>query len=188
MLEHVLDNKEVLLNYDIVDLSDTIFKRDDYESMVFNIYKVPESMKMRIDLVSIAAYGTDKYADLLMKYNNISNPFTLNTDDILFIPTLDTIENELKPVTTKSSSMAEKIRNYHKYIDKNKLPVNIGSENNDKTIKKSEYKEANMAPVNQNGITMRNGRIYFGENADCECAIDGDTIGNFLVSKIENAL
>lgn len=188
MLEHVLDNKEVLINDAIVDLAESIFKQDDSDSMVFNVYKVPESMKMRIDLVSIAAYGTDKYADLLMKYNNISNPFTLNTDDILFIPTMDTIENELKPIVTKSASNAEKIRNYHKYIDKNKLPGNIGSENNDKTIKKSEYKEANMAPVNQNGITMRNGRIYFGENADCECAIDGDTISNFLVSKIENAL
>ena len=71
MLEHVLDNKEVLINDTIVDLAESIFKPGDSDSMVFNVYKVPESMKMRIDLVSIAAYGTDKYADLLMKYNNI---------------------------------------------------------------------------------------------------------------------
>ncbi len=188
MLEFVLDNKEFFATNDIVDLGESIFKREDTDNMVFNVYKVPESMKMRIDLVSIAAYGTDKYADLLMKYNNISNPFTLNADDILFIPTMDTIENELKPTVSKSASNAEKIRNYHKYIDKNKLPGNIGSENNNKTIKKSEYKEANMAPINQNGITMRNGRIYFGENSDCECAIDGVIASDFLVSKIENAL
>ncbi len=40
----------------------------------------------RPDLVSLAVYGTDEYADILCKLNGISNPFELNTGMILECP------------------------------------------------------------------------------------------------------
>ncbi len=190
MLEYTIDKKEIITvnGEKIVDLTDSIFKTEDYESILFNIYRVPEHMKMRMDLVSIAAYGTDKYTEVLLKYNSISNPFTLNADDILFVPTIDTVENELKANQIPKNDTAEQIRNYHKYIDKNKLPNNIGSQKNDKKIAKgAEFKEANIAGVNQSGITLRNGRIYFGDN-NVACASEGITASDFNLAKIENML
>ncbi len=40
----------------------------------------------RPDLISLAMYGTDEYADIICKYNGISNPFELNEGMVLFIP------------------------------------------------------------------------------------------------------
>lgn len=208
MLEHVIDNKKIVSNdkESIIDLTPSIFDSGKSIGALFNVYRVPESMKMRIDLISLAAYGTDEYADIIMKYNGISNPFSIDADDILFIPTLDTVENDLiRPVL--QSNAAVNIRNYHKYIDKNKAPVTIGSEINNKyidknkapigseidnkyndTLAKDEYFEANISKPGETSITLRNGRIYFGKNCNTECAVDGITASDFLISKIENEL
>jgi hypothetical protein len=140
---------------------------------------------MRIDLISYAAYGTDAYADIIMKYNGISNPFTIDAEDILYIPTLDTVENDLsKPKSVNDA--ANNIRNYHKYIDKSKAPNTVGSQQNDKKIPK--YTEANLAGPDEKSITLRNGRIYFGKDCNTECAVDGITASDFSISKIENQL
>lgn len=47
----------------------------------------------RPDLISLAVYNTDKYADLICKLNGISNPFELNEDMVLYVPGLDRIES-----------------------------------------------------------------------------------------------
>ena len=194
MLEHVIDNKKIITINDssIIDLTTSIFDTNKSIGALFNIYRVPETMKMRIDLISLAAYGTDEYADILLKYNGISNPFTINTDDILYIPTLDTVENDLIIPEIKSTA-ADNIRNYHKYIDKSKAPTTIGSEINNKSIYPkmtvdNEFTEANIAKPGETSITLRNGRIYFGKNCNTECAVDGITASDFSISKIENEL
>lgn len=190
MFENVIDKRIETVKYnneEILDLTSSIFNDIKSAGIIFNIYRVPESMKMRIDLISIAAYGTDKYSDLLLKYNGISNPFTIDKDDILLIPTLDTIENDLKTVVI-SNNTADKIRNYHKYIDKNKAPQSVGSQSSTLKINKNiEYKEANLADAGVESITLRNGRIYFGDN-NIDCAVDGITASDFSISKIENGL
>lgn len=190
MFEHVIDKKTKVVDYknnEIIDLTSSIFNESKTSGIVFNMYRVPESMIMRIDLVSLAAYGTDKYADLILKYNGISNPFSLNKDDILLIPTLDTIENDLAEVIVTTGA-ADKIRNYHKYVDKSKAPNNIGSEASKIKINKNvEYKEANIADPGAESITLRNGRIYFGDN-NIACATDGISASDFAISKIKNDL
>ena len=45
----------------------------------------------RPDLISLAVYGTDEYADIICKINGISNPFELNTGMILLIPSLSNL-------------------------------------------------------------------------------------------------
>lgn len=190
MFKHSIDNKKIITknNTEIVDFISSIFDDKKTSSIVFNLYKVPDSMKMRIDLISLAAYGSDEYSDILLKYNGISNPFTINTNDILLIPTLDTIENDLKTVSFKNDS-ADKIRNYHKYIDKSKAPSTTGSQQMDIKIDKNiEYKEANLADAGAASITLRNGRMYFGDNNNVLCAADGITASDFMISKIENDL
>ena len=189
MFKYTIDNKEIINknDIDIVDFISSIFADKKTNDAVFNLYKVPESMKMRIDLVSLAAYGTDEYADILLKYNGISNPFTLNTNDVLLVPTLDTVLNDIKTLKSTNDA-ANKIRNYHKYIDKTKAPSSVGSQPIDVKIDKTEYKEANIADAGVASITLRNGRMYFGDNNDILCAADGITTSDFMISKIENDL
>ena len=45
-------------------------------------------------------YGDDKYADIICKVNGISNPFELNENDIVYIPSIDFLDDCYKAVTT----------------------------------------------------------------------------------------
>ena len=45
----------------------------------------------RPDLISMAMYGDDQYADIICKVNGISNPFEINENDILVIPDIESI-------------------------------------------------------------------------------------------------
>ena len=85
MYENVIDKKGIINKNgeELVNFLTSVFKPVKSTDVLFNIYRVPESMVMRPDLVSIAEYDSDEYTDIILKYNNISNPFSLNKDDII---------------------------------------------------------------------------------------------------------
>lgn len=190
MFENVIDKKDIITINDeeIVDLTKSCFKSKKSDNLTYTIKKVPYSMIMRMDLISYAQYGTDEYTDLLLKYNDISNPFTLNYNDIIFIPSLESITNDLDVISIDSTEDdANLVRNYHKYIDKNKIPNTIGSQKNDVKIDKN-YTEANITEEDSSPIILRNGRIYFGTNSNVECSVDGITASDFAIQKLKNDL
>ena len=45
----------------------------------------------RPDLIALAVYGDDRYADILCKVNGISNPFELNENDVIILPHVETL-------------------------------------------------------------------------------------------------
>lgn len=190
MLENTIDKKTIItIDGDkVVDLTESCFNDIKSENIIYTIKRVPYNMIMRMDLISLAQYDTDEYTDLLLKYNDISNPFTLNHNDIIYIPSIETITNDLAtPTEVNRKDNAKLIRNYHKYIDKSKAPNTIGSEKNNLSIDK-EYTEANLAPEDTSPIVLRNGRVYFGNNSNVECSTNGITASDFNIQKIENIL
>lgn len=52
----------------------------------FATYTVDDRSAGRIDLIALDCYSDESYADYILKYNNISNPFSIDTGDILYIP------------------------------------------------------------------------------------------------------
>ena len=59
----------------------------------------------RPDLISFALYGTDKYADVICKINGISNPFELNENDVLLVPSIEYLENFAKSFDSSGSEL-----------------------------------------------------------------------------------
>lgn len=57
-----------------------------------SLIEVTDEYVARPDLVSLAVYGSDKYADIICKINGISNPFELNSGMELIIPNLNEIQ------------------------------------------------------------------------------------------------
>ena len=62
--------------------------KNSMEVIVVNKYYVA-----RPDLISLAVYGTDEYGDFICKFNGISNPFELNEDMVLYMPSPYDIES-----------------------------------------------------------------------------------------------
>ena len=97
MLDYrILEFKKTITvnNETYIDLMSKTFNEDTGfvgRPVVINKYYVA-----RPDLVSLALYGDDKYADIICKINGISNPFELNENDIIYVPSLEYVMDCVK--------------------------------------------------------------------------------------------
>ena len=73
----------------IYNLLDLTFQIPD--SYIYNIFTVTDEYIARPDLISLDAYGDTMFADIICKLNGISNPFELNKDAKLIIPSPESI-------------------------------------------------------------------------------------------------
>lgn len=76
----------------------------DYEISGGTVVVANEYYVGRPDLISLAVYGTDQYADIICKVNGISNPFELNEDMILYCPSVNNINQLFKWGAAKTPS------------------------------------------------------------------------------------
>lgn len=87
-----------MLNYKLLEYKKSINKDNDSyidlmgktfdKNMMFTPMPlvVNKYYVARPDLISLALYGDDKYADIICKINGISNPFELNENDVIVVP------------------------------------------------------------------------------------------------------
>lgn len=123
----VLENKTIikcdyLSGERIYNLLDQTFEMPE-KGFQFNILKVTEEYVARPDLISLDAYGSTIYTDVICKLNGISNPFELNEgmeivipepsyiDDFQIHPSISELEdsdNYNKPIATNKSNKSRK--------------------------------------------------------------------------------
>jgi hypothetical protein len=113
-------NRKITISKDgitqIVDLAEPTFI-PDYESEYFTVFKVirvTEEYDRRVDLLSLALYGTDQKADMILKCNEISDPLSVRTGDTLVIPVKNDAQQFYKNPNTESKEVKDK------YIDSTK--------------------------------------------------------------------
>lgn len=163
----ILQNKRKLIDkngnvyWDLIGVS---FKPKD-NTRIKDFIIVDSSNVMRPDKLSIIAYGIPSYADILMKFNAISNPFTINIGDIILIPDIQYAEQSVKRVEDIDMKRAN-----------NNVPASFNSklpkqdENRIKRLEKlaSKYKNAtkevrstNQLPNGEKNIIKKDGLIFF---------------------------
>lgn len=93
---------------------------------------IKEEYIARPDLVSLAIYGTDEFADLICKINGISNPFELNEDMVIMLPDRTKLESMIvrdssacemvSEADMKTENIAESDRGNKKLINEKRSP------------------------------------------------------------------
>lgn len=182
-------------NGDIVkDLTKSIFDLSKETYVAVKAYTIPNEYAMRPDLVSLAVYNTTEYAEIILKYNSISNPFSLNEGDVILVPDINAVQNLLKSEETYSNGDSL-VRNTYKYLDLSKIPVNDNSlkEFNNRNLTSinnstNSSLPPNIAPEGATQVTTRNGRVYFGENVAPSCVKNGDAVSEYMVKVIKSNL
>lgn len=193
MFENSIDNKPFFTKPDgtvVRDLTQSMFDLNNLNFVSYSPYRVPADYVMRPDLISKAVYNNTKYAEIILKFNGISNPFSINEGDLILIPDLDSAQETVKKTSGNSTNdIANKIRNSYKYIDPLKIPSNSKSRQNfDNRNIKSDNESTlppNIASEGESQITHRNGRVYFGEGVET-CLNNGMTASEFLTTVINN--
>jgi hypothetical protein len=155
-----------------------------------------EKYEMRPDLVSFAMYGDTDKTEYILKFSGISNPFTLDSDDVLKIPNDQEVYG-MMAVNSPDNSVEDtrareaRVRNNFKYYDPTLNNYNKNGESYrnlaDKKIPsgiidkgKIQNRTGNImvpyiAEDGRTSITIRNGRVYFGTNSGIASA-SSDTI------------
>ena len=111
MLDYkILKNKGKLYkkNYDgtTEEFLDLLTKScNSMDSTAGDIIIVNKHYIARPDLISLAVYGSDEYADLICKYNGISNPFELNENDVIVLPQYHEFQNLIDTVNNTTSEL-----------------------------------------------------------------------------------
>jgi hypothetical protein len=102
MFAKSLDNKILKLDPNgnqIVDLTvGTISTNQAISNYTFR--NVPDDYVMRPDLIALSELGSTDYAEYILMFNQIGNPFSIQKDDILMIPELI----EAQEMTSASAS------------------------------------------------------------------------------------
>lgn len=211
MFLNSLDRKPLFKKDDgniIRDLTQSIFDFKSGNFINYQAYRVPMEYQMRCDLISQSVYNNTIYAEFILKFNGISNPFAIANGDVILIPDLNSAKQNVKEEQAAAGDNAEsKIRKSYKYLDPTKAPTtdpnavkfdnrdlrnNPGgtASGNNKGLNELALEEAlppNIAAEGQNQVTYRNGRVYFGEGiGQSACLQNGMSSGEFLTQIIKN--
>lgn len=200
MFTRTLDSKgtyKIDQGIEVIDLADGIFDPNKAMTQICSIYKVRKEYEMRPDLISSVLYGTTDYTEMILKYSLINNPFALEKDDLIYAASLADIYNPVKDTTIDSTGVFDAVKNYHKYIDKNKVPEKPGSDKVNISIPSSSRdSEANISKTGDTGLTVKDGKIYFGDidnqitkvdSSIVNCATNGTSLGEFLNAALKNS-
>ena len=200
MFTRTLDSKgtyKIDQGIEVIDLADGIFDPNKAMTQICSIYKVRKEYEMRPDLISSVLYGTTDYTEMILKYSLINNPFALEKDDLIYAASLADIYNPVKSNEIDNTGVFDAVKNYHKYIDKNKVPEKPGSDKVNISIPSSSRdSEANISKTGDTGLTVKDGKIYFGDIDDqitkvdssiVNCATNGTSLGEFLNTALRNS-
>jgi hypothetical protein len=171
-LETLIKKREFDNNGDkIIDLTVSTIKYSS-EPDIKTAIIVSEDLAMRPDLIARIQYGDANKLDYILKYNGISNPFSLAPGQLLIIPEEDSMGKQF--INPKVQSMGDsaggnEIRN--KIFDPNKLGKKDQKRLDHIMKKASQYNNGskqnlspNIAEPGSKEIKIKDGKIVFGED------------------------
>lgn len=189
MFDNSLDNKPLFTRSDgqvVRDLTQSILDKTITPGLSYTAFKVPKDYVMRPDLISKAVYNTPQYAEIILKFNGISNPFSIDEGDIILVPNLDGAKEKIIKVSDGNKSDLDKIRESYKFIDPAKIPSKSDSLlDYDGRVLKTAVLPPNFSEEGTTQIIQRNGRVYFGESV-ATCVQNGISASELLSLAIKN--
>ena len=137
MFDKTIDRKPTIIDASgtvIKDLTVPIYKRTNQFQLNYTVKMTTLEQQMRADLISISEYGSDKYTEDILKLNGISNPFSMQTGQIIMIFDEKDVEN-LGNENEKSKMLEpyERLKNAIK-VDNSQNPNGTGYENTPSNI------------------------------------------------------
>jgi len=151
----------------MIDLLQRTFQPEGFVN-VFQWMTVSKDLEMRPDAIAKIVYKSTDGAEIFLKFNGISNPFTIEKDDLLLFPELRSASKQFKDKRT--ATLKNDVR--AQYLDATKSPTadpRLAAFTNRQKPKASlDGKEfalpPNFAGFGDKEITIEGGKIKFGSD------------------------
>jgi hypothetical protein len=135
--------------------------------VVKKLFLVTDDYVMRPDLISFAVYGSADYVDIILKANEISNPFSINSGDVLLIINKDEAQNFYK---TPKKQKADIDDTKALFINPDRASVKditrikrLQAKANSKSNGSSEVKPTNLKRDGEDTFTFDGGAIKLSD-------------------------
>jgi hypothetical protein len=144
-------------------------KLDDVESDDYTTTEVNQFEAGRPDLISLRAYGTIEKADLILKFNGISDPFSLTEGETIKIPRADFPFRTLERIQETEENIVKQ-----QFVDTKRLSKK--DQKRVEALKKKYDKEnilpPNVVPVGKKTFKFQAGQVIFGAQAQNDPVVD----------------
>lgn len=215
MFTNTIDKKPFITDKNgntLVDLTKSIFAKSARGLNAYQTVKINSHYQMRADKVAFAEYGNDEYTEYILKYSGVSNPFSIDQDDVLFIPDPMEADAQMVDLEDTETNLQQQVQTYYKFTNKDFKSDstsydNLANKHIPSGAPKHEENDGFMVPyISDQGsaITIKNGRMYFGTDAgniaspedyaqqlatalDEKCATNGMSLTDFVRASIVNA-
>lgn len=147
----------------IVDLASATFSFETDTGISEAYIRVSEEEQMRPDLLSVRMYGEQQFYEALLKYNGISNPFSIQRYDLLLVPPYKSLERMMvAPKDIVDIGAQQKESNEDKLLN----PKTVKDKKRLEALK-DKVKEIVPPNVNTKGnqnVKVKDGKVIFGED------------------------
>lgn len=138
-----------------------------------SLFTVTEYLQMRPDLIAQIKYGSQGKMGSLLKFNSISNPFSITEGQILAVPSSQTIDDSFRSKQfqesgKKSNTNTNPLDSFKKNQEQKKFKVSEGRKKFlDEKIKSTPglILPPNMLQPGETTIQRENGFLIFAPNA-----------------------
>lgn len=168
----------------VIDLISSTFKFNRDGASLGPVLVLPDET-MRPDKLAERIYGNHERWDLLLKFNGVSNPFSLDSDTLLLAPAdfaLNKMVNAPKLVPEKGGDRGK---------TNSEKTINTKTRKDQKRLDslKKKVKEVTPPNVNMTGesnVKIVNGRVIFGSNISTSESLNKNN--SLTRSRIENQI
>lgn len=156
-----IDNKRTFTKdngVDVVDLPEQNFTHGDYQFSIFDAFYCPKRSEMRVDLLANQIYGNASKSDIVLKYNRLSNPFSVEQGDFIVAVDAEYARKNFKK-ENRVEELNKKIR--QQFIDPTKKPETSES------LTRFRSRELSVPPNISDGskaVKVEHGKVTLGEN------------------------
>jgi hypothetical protein len=146
----------------ITDFIHSTFKFVDNKSGSGGIIGVAENESMRPDLVADRVYGDQSKWDVILKYNGISNPFSIQTGDLMFAIPFSAIEASYKNPRILQERGEKAEGEFSPILDPKTKKDRDRLNNLQKKV--GEVVPPNVNRTGDTNVKVKDGRVIFGED------------------------
>jgi len=161
--------------YDTVKLimtQPTMIFRNKENAEIIAKHVVTEDDKVRPDLIALKYYGDDTKTDMILKYNRISDPFSINPGEIILVPSPDTAYYRLERPMSFEDNIVKR-----QFIDTKRLSQK--DQKRIEALKKKYNKETllppNVIPVGKKNYEFNGNQVRLGAQVQTDPVTDSIT-------------
>jgi hypothetical protein len=154
--------------YGIWDLTNSSLTYKNVDVNVDTVFMVPEDIQMRPDLLAYRKYGKEGYFGSMLKFNGISNPFSLTEGFFMYMPSESSIQrafDEKKKLDKGGNTNASPAQAFRKSQESKIVKPSEGrSKFLESKIKNQpgQVLPPNLRQEGERSTTRKNGFIIFG--------------------------